>query len=62
MNTKSSESYEVTLRGVTMRRNDSDNFRTPENLQIEIYCLYQNEKVIVEQKLSATGWGYHASE
>jgi hypothetical protein len=48
-------------KGVTMRRNDSCNFCASESHEIKFYCLYQNERVIIRQKISAKGWGYHGS-
>src|ERR1019366_10091681 len=61
MNTKSSERSWLLYRGVTMRRNDSCNFRICEYPPIKICYLYQNEKVIIRQKISNKGWGYHGS-
>ena len=61
MNTKSSERSWLLYRGVTMRRNDSCNFRICEYPPIKICCLYQNERVIIRQKISNKGWGYHES-
>ena len=62
MNTKSSQTdLGYSRGGVTMRRNDSCNFRIHKNRWIKIYCLYQNETIIIRQKISAPEWGYHGS-
>jgi hypothetical protein len=47
----------VTLRGVTMRRNDSCNFRIHENLWIKIYFLYPKMRDNHRQKYLFKGVG-----
>ncbi len=42
-----------------MRRNDSCNFRIHAKKELNFYSQLLYKPVIIMQKISAKGWGYH---